>query len=113
MDINAGVTNYRRKVISVDASPVATHSSTEAVDPRFQMCVLTVVGNAFLWHMIRCVHERLRVWCVHDAMRARTGAGMMHARTGAGVMRGWSARAGTSKVNPSAAVLLVSLHKSM
>ena len=55
MDISGGVTNYKRKMLSID---VSTSTGTAAAgcapaDPRFQVGVFTIVGHAFLWHQIR------------------------------------------------------------
>lgn len=60
MDISGGVTNFTRKILSVDISASVSEkglsSSTEAAgDSRFQVGVATIVGQAFLWHQIRCV----------------------------------------------------------
>eukprot|EP00118_Oscarella_pearsei_P015455 m.139816 g.139816 ORF g.139816 m.139816 type:complete len:121 (+) comp38280_c2_seq38:693-1055(+) len=51
MDIGGGVTNFVRKILYVEVQCVG---EPRPLDP-FQVCVLTVCGQAFLWHQIRCM----------------------------------------------------------
>ncbi|XP_013782607.2 tRNA pseudouridine(38/39) synthase-like [Limulus polyphemus] len=50
MDVGNGVVNYNRKILQVIISPL-TFSSEQS----YQLFELTVVGQAFLWHQIRCI----------------------------------------------------------
>ncbi|XP_074653890.1 tRNA pseudouridine(38/39) synthase-like [Tubulanus polymorphus] len=50
MDVRNGVKEYIRRIRDVS---VATVDS--AVAGGYQMCELTITGNAFLWHQIRCI----------------------------------------------------------
>ena len=49
MDVGNGVVNYRRAISQVDL----TVSDDDA--DGYEMCELTIVGQAFLWHQIRCI----------------------------------------------------------
>ncbi|KAK3588349.1 hypothetical protein CHS0354_040106 [Potamilus streckersoni] len=49
MDVNNGVVNYTRKIMSADIIFLDERKN------GYQMCELTVVGQAFLWHQIRCI----------------------------------------------------------
>ncbi|CAD7088444.1 unnamed protein product [Hermetia illucens] len=51
MDVNNGVTNFTRKVISADIHK----SCTENTEKGYDMYYLEIVGHAFLWHQIRCI----------------------------------------------------------
>ncbi|XP_055924234.1 tRNA pseudouridine(38/39) synthase-like isoform X2 [Argiope bruennichi] len=50
MDVGNGVVNYKRKIFSVDIKELTTSDSRP-----YQLAELTVVGQAFLWHQIRCI----------------------------------------------------------
>eukprot|EP00039_Didymoeca_costata_P013043 m.192565 g.192565 ORF g.192565 m.192565 type:complete len:221 (+) comp15658_c0_seq11:161-823(+) len=52
MDIAGGITNYNRTIISVSISSLSDKNDGNK-DGRYEMCVCTVVGQAFLWHQIR------------------------------------------------------------
>ena len=49
MDVQNGVVNYKRRIHSVSVSVDTSNGH------GFDMCQLTVVGQAFLWHQIRCI----------------------------------------------------------
>ncbi|XP_050414475.1 tRNA pseudouridine(38/39) synthase [Patella vulgata] len=49
MDVNNGVVKYDRKIISTDIRILDSNEN------GYQMCEFTVVGQAFLWHQIRCI----------------------------------------------------------
>lgn len=49
MDVQNGVVNYTRKISFANVKVL--NEDTEG----YQMCELTVVGKAFLWHQIRCI----------------------------------------------------------
>ncbi|XP_013409956.1 tRNA pseudouridine(38/39) synthase isoform X2 [Lingula anatina] len=49
MDVGNGVVNYIRRIISTQVKPLDSRLD------GYQMCELTVVGQAFLWHQIRCI----------------------------------------------------------
>ncbi|RWS26159.1 uncharacterized protein B4U80_01777 [Leptotrombidium deliense] len=49
MDVNNGVTNYMRKIIEV------TIENINDENDGYQLHVLTVKGQAFLWHQVRCI----------------------------------------------------------
>lgn len=51
MDINGGVTNFRRTILKFDIDILDTGS---AASP-YQLCEATVVGQAFLMHQVRCM----------------------------------------------------------
>jgi len=48
MDVGNGVLNYRRCITSAEIECVAD-------DAGYDMCHVTIVGQAFLWHQIRCI----------------------------------------------------------
>lgn len=50
MDVGNGVVNYKRCITSVELK-----SSVNNDDAGYEMCELTIVGQAFLWHQIRCI----------------------------------------------------------
>ena len=53
MDVKNGVTNFIRRLESVELSLIPSNSSnTEA---GYEIVELTINGNAFLWHQIRCI----------------------------------------------------------
>ncbi|XP_078335395.1 uncharacterized protein LOC111134441 isoform X4 [Crassostrea virginica] len=49
MDVGNGVVNYTRKIVSAEITTV------DEGEEGYQMCELTIVGLAFLWHQIRCI----------------------------------------------------------
>ncbi|XP_048751243.1 uncharacterized protein LOC125662947 isoform X2 [Ostrea edulis] len=49
MDVGNGVVNYTRKIVSAEIS------TADEAEEGYQMCELTIVGLAFLWHQIRCI----------------------------------------------------------
>ncbi|GFO26242.1 tRNA pseudouridine synthase [Plakobranchus ocellatus] len=49
MDIGNGVVNFTRKIFKADITAL------DNVTDGYSMCELTVVGQAFLWHQIRCI----------------------------------------------------------
>ncbi|GFS34103.1 hypothetical protein TNIN_456631 [Trichonephila inaurata madagascariensis] len=50
MDVGNGVVNYVRKIFDVDIKEL-----TSSDERAYQLAELTVVGQAFLWHQIRCI----------------------------------------------------------
>ncbi|XP_046362072.1 tRNA pseudouridine(38/39) synthase-like [Haliotis cracherodii] len=49
MDVGNGVVNFTRRILSAEI---------KILDERengYQMCELTIVGQAFLWHQVRCI----------------------------------------------------------
>ncbi|GIY66176.1 hypothetical protein CEXT_745381 [Caerostris extrusa] len=50
MDVGNGVVNYWRKIFSLDITVLNTSD-----DRPYELAELTVVGQAFLWHQIRCI----------------------------------------------------------
>ncbi|XP_044254066.1 tRNA pseudouridine(38/39) synthase [Tribolium madens] len=48
MDVNNGVVEFNRTILTVDISLFQD-------DGRYSIHVLTIKGNAFLWHQIRCI----------------------------------------------------------
>ena len=71
MDISGGVTHFMRKILSIDISASTdqhglTTSTNAGGDARFQVGVATIVGQAFLWHQIRCVMAVLFMVGKHD-----------------------------------------------
>lgn len=53
MDVANGVVNYKRRITRVEASAIKIQNSSEP--SPFDLCCLTIMGRAFLWHQIRCV----------------------------------------------------------
>ncbi|XP_055864792.1 uncharacterized protein LOC106070325 [Biomphalaria glabrata] len=49
MDVGNGVVNFTRKIFKADVIVL------KEVSQGYSMCELTVVGQAFLWHQIRCI----------------------------------------------------------
>lgn len=54
MDVGNGVTNYVRRILSTDLYECSPRSSEEAGD-GYKMFCLKIVGQAFLWHQVRCI----------------------------------------------------------
>ena len=53
MDVGNGVVNFKRRLISLNVEPVAGIQDGET--DGYTVYRLTVVGQAFLWHQIRCI----------------------------------------------------------
>ncbi|KAK5643256.1 hypothetical protein RI129_007101 [Pyrocoelia pectoralis] len=51
MDVGNGVVKYIRTITSVDIVPYSLNKDNE----EYSMYVLTIQGQAFLWHQIRCI----------------------------------------------------------
>ncbi|XP_012946059.1 uncharacterized protein LOC101858380 [Aplysia californica] len=49
MDVGNGVVNFTRKILKAEVAVL------DEIENGFSMCELTVVGQAFLWHQIRCI----------------------------------------------------------
>jgi len=54
MDVANGVVEYFRKVMSADVK-VCSINNQFSINRDYDMCELTIVGKAFLWHQIRCI----------------------------------------------------------
>ncbi|RUS72416.1 hypothetical protein EGW08_019821, partial [Elysia chlorotica] len=52
MDVGNGVVNFTRKIFKTDITVLDGLSSASH---GYSMCELTVIGQAFLWHQIRCI----------------------------------------------------------
>nr|CAD7428975.1 unnamed protein product [Timema monikensis] len=58
MDVANGVVNFTRSIVSAQVSVMSRdpHMSSDSSDTSgYDMCVLTLVGHAFLWHQVRCI----------------------------------------------------------
>ncbi|CAG2162043.1 unnamed protein product [Oppiella nova] len=57
MDVNNGVTNYRRNILSIHLQQYSTESNCNhfGCDENYSMYSLTITGTAFIWHQIRCI----------------------------------------------------------
>nr|ADD38745.1 tRNA pseudouridine synthase 3 [Lepeophtheirus salmonis] len=53
MDVSNGVLTYIRRMVNVSTSVL--EPSKEKESSPYDLCVLKVEGNAFLWHQIRCI----------------------------------------------------------
>ncbi|XP_023334180.1 tRNA pseudouridine(38/39) synthase [Eurytemora carolleeae] len=53
MDVNNGVVSYTRRVDALSVSCVLKEDKDK--DSPYDMCVLTIVGKAYLWHQIRLI----------------------------------------------------------
>lgn len=53
MDVNNGVVNYMRRIDQLTVTCVLRDNP--GVDSPYDMCQLTIVGKAYLWHQIRCI----------------------------------------------------------
>ncbi|KAL5015313.1 hypothetical protein ScPMuIL_009583 [Solemya velum] len=49
MDVGNGVVNFKRRIMSAEIKTLDEREN------GYQMCELTIVGMAFLWHQIRCI----------------------------------------------------------
>ncbi len=54
LDVNNGVLTYVRRVISISVEPLSKESSSSPSSP-YDICVMTLAGNAFLWHQVGTV----------------------------------------------------------
>lgn len=54
MDVANGVTEYFRRIMSASVG-VCSINDQFLSNREYDMCVLTIVGKAFLWHQIRCI----------------------------------------------------------
>ncbi|XP_015904921.1 tRNA pseudouridine(38/39) synthase isoform X1 [Parasteatoda tepidariorum] len=54
MDVGNGVVNYKRRIFSVDIEKISSGNFES-----YSILELTVVGQAFLWHQIRCIMSLL------------------------------------------------------
>jgi len=52
MDVANGVITYRRHITAVDLTETDWKGDSET---GFDVCELTITGQAFLWHQIRCI----------------------------------------------------------
>lgn len=56
MDVGNGVTNYVRRILSTDLRECPDKSESGDGDSSgYQMLCLEIVGQAFLWHQVRCI----------------------------------------------------------
>jgi len=53
MDVKNNVTNFTRRILSVSIDPFNRHEGD--YKSPYDMYVLTILGQAFLWHQIRCI----------------------------------------------------------
>ena len=51
MDVGNGVVQFTRNIISVRIDPVDPESNMD----NYSMYRMTLIGEAFLWHQVRCV----------------------------------------------------------
>ncbi|XP_050437562.1 tRNA pseudouridine(38/39) synthase [Adelges cooleyi] len=54
MDVANGVTNFTRRIISANVK-LCSNNDQFSKSRGYDMCELTIVGQAFLWHQIRCI----------------------------------------------------------
>ncbi|CAG2101713.1 unnamed protein product [Medioppia subpectinata] len=57
MDVNNGVINYRRNILSIDLQRYSCEANCDNSlgDETYWMYALTITGTAFIWHQIRCI----------------------------------------------------------
>lgn len=55
MDVANGVTNFQRTVLSAQVQTVAQSPGEEGRQGPFQLCQFEVIGQAFLYHQVRCM----------------------------------------------------------
>ncbi|CAN8003847.1 unnamed protein product [Ixodes hexagonus] len=58
MDVGNGVTNYIRRILSTDLRECSDKSEPQdgsSSGSGYQMLCLEIVGQAFLWHQVRCI----------------------------------------------------------
>lgn len=54
MDVANGVVEYFRRITSANIK-VCSENNQFSINRDYDMCELTIVGKAFLWHQIRCI----------------------------------------------------------
>lgn len=54
MDVGNGVVQYYRRIISANLK-ICFENNQFSINRAYDMCELTIVGKAFLWHQIRCI----------------------------------------------------------
>ncbi|XP_037361456.1 tRNA pseudouridine(38/39) synthase isoform X3 [Talpa occidentalis] len=55
MDVANGVTNFQRTILSAQVQRVGQNLSEERWQEPFQLCQFEVIGQAFLYHQVRCM----------------------------------------------------------
>lgn len=55
MDVANGVTNFQRTILSAQVQTVAQSPGEEGRQGPFQLCQFEVIGQAFLYHQVRCM----------------------------------------------------------
>ncbi|XP_047608487.1 tRNA pseudouridine(38/39) synthase [Phacochoerus africanus] len=55
MDVANGVTNYQRTILSAQVQLLSQSLEEERWQEAFQLCQFEVVGQAFLYHQVRCM----------------------------------------------------------
>lgn len=53
MDVANGVVEYFRRIINANIK--ICYENNQFFSRDYDMCELTIVGKAFLWHQIRCI----------------------------------------------------------
>lgn len=54
MDVANGVVQYFRRIMSASVK-ICSENTQFSINRDYDMCELTIVGRAFLWHQIRCI----------------------------------------------------------
>lgn len=54
MDVANGVVEYSRRIMSANVK-ICFENHQFSNNRNYDMCELTIVGKAFLWHQIRCI----------------------------------------------------------
>lgn len=54
MDVANGVVQFYRRITSADIK-ICSENNQFSTNRNYDMCELTIVGKAFLWHQIRCI----------------------------------------------------------
>jgi len=54
MDVANGVVQFYRRITSADIK-ICSENNQFSTNRDYDMCELTIVGKAFLWHQIRCI----------------------------------------------------------
>lgn len=56
MDVGNGVTNFTRRIFSTSITELSSGTTTgSGSDSGYSMLCLEIVGQAFLWHQVRCI----------------------------------------------------------
>lgn len=55
MDVGNGVVTYRRHIAAVDLTVGVGKKDVSDTVTGYEICELTITGQAFLWHQIRCI----------------------------------------------------------